>query len=86
MANPWAGEVALVMDGERHVLKLTLGALAELEDGLNTGGLVELVERLPAGKKPRTCGGLICALWRGLKTGFNQKEAWRCRLRTEEIC
>lgn len=49
MANPWAGEVALVMDGERHVLKLTLGALAELEDGLNTGGLVELVERFESG-------------------------------------
>ena len=49
MANPWAGEVALVMDGERHVLKLTLGALAELEDGLNAGGLVELVERFESG-------------------------------------
>lgn len=45
MANPWAGEVALVIDGERHVLKLTLGALAELEAGLGTGTLVELVER-----------------------------------------
>ena len=31
-ANPWAGEVALTLDGERRVLKLTLGALAELEE------------------------------------------------------
>lgn len=49
MANPWTGEVALVMDGQRHVLKLTLGALAELEDGLKAGGLVDLVERFEGG-------------------------------------
>ena len=29
MANPWEGEVAIRLDGERHVMKLTLGALAE---------------------------------------------------------
>ena len=33
MANPFAGEVALTLDGTRYVLKLTLGALAELEAG-----------------------------------------------------
>ncbi|MEM9909491.1 MAG: gene transfer agent family protein [Pseudomonadota bacterium] len=49
MANPFAGEVALVIDGERHVLKLTLGALAELEAGLDTGNLVQLVERFEDG-------------------------------------
>lgn len=49
MANPWAGEVALVLDGERHLAKLTLGALAELEDQLATGSLVELVERFETG-------------------------------------
>ena len=49
MANPWTGEVALVIDGERRVLKLTLGALAELEAGLETGTLIELVERFESG-------------------------------------
>lgn len=49
MANPWAGEVAIVMDGERHVMKLTLGALAELEAGLEEQSLVALVERFEAG-------------------------------------
>ena len=49
MANPWAGEVALIIDGERHVLKLTLGALAELEAGLETGTMIELVERFESG-------------------------------------
>jgi hypothetical protein len=45
MANPYAGEVALVIDGERRVARLTLGALAELEAGLGAGTLVDLVER-----------------------------------------
>jgi hypothetical protein len=49
MANPWAGEVALILDGERQVLKLTLGALAELEESLEAGSLVELVERFESG-------------------------------------
>ncbi len=45
MANPWAGEVALMLGRERRVLKLTLGALAELESTLESGGLVDLVAR-----------------------------------------
>lgn len=45
MANPWAGEVAIVLDGERHLAKLTLGALAELEEALETGSLLDLVQR-----------------------------------------
>ncbi len=49
MANPWTGEVALVIDGERRVLKLTLGALAELEQVLEVGSLVELVQRFEGG-------------------------------------
>lgn len=49
MANPWTGEVALVIDGQRHVLKLTLGALAELEAGLKAGTLVEMIERFEQG-------------------------------------
>ena len=49
MANPLAGEVAVVINGERHVCKLTLGALAELEAGLGEGSLVDLVARFEAG-------------------------------------
>lgn len=45
MANPMAGEVELILNGEPHICKLTLGALAELETRLATGTLVELVER-----------------------------------------
>ncbi|WP_417245927.1 gene transfer agent family protein [Celeribacter sp.] len=50
MANPFQGEVALTMNGARHVLKLTLGALAELEAGLETDTLVALVKRFEEGK------------------------------------
>lgn len=49
MSNPWRGEVTLVMDGERHRMRLTLGALAELEAGLDSGSLVDLVQRFEAG-------------------------------------
>ena len=50
------GEVALVIDGERHVLKLTLGALAELEAELETGTLVDLVARFERARFPAaTC-------------------------------
>jgi hypothetical protein len=45
MPNPWTGEVELILDGKPHVLKLTLGTLAELEEAMETGTLVELVER-----------------------------------------
>lgn len=45
MANPWRGDVTLVVDGTPHVLRLTLGALAELEEWLDEKSLVALVER-----------------------------------------
>lgn len=48
-SNPWAGEVALIIDGQRQEMKLTLGALAALETELDAGGLVALVERFETG-------------------------------------
>lgn len=73
MANPWAGEVALVVDGERHVLKLTLGALAELEAGLQSDSLVALVERFEGGGySARDVLALIVA---GLRGGGWQGQA-----------
>lgn len=50
MANPFAGEVAVTLDGVPHVAKLTLGALAELEAELGTGSLMELAERFETGR------------------------------------
>ena len=66
MANPWAGEVGLIVDGERLVCKLTLGALAELEGSLGTGTLVELVERFEGAQfSSRDVLALIVAGLRG---------------------
>lgn len=50
MMNPFAGEVAVWLDGKRHVARLTLGALAELEGALDEGGLLDLVQRFEGGR------------------------------------
>lgn len=66
MANPWAGEVRLVLDGVPHELRLTLGALAELESELEGETLLELIERFEVGKfSTRDVLGLIVAGLRG---------------------
>ncbi|MDX5356503.1 MAG: gene transfer agent family protein [Rhodobacterales bacterium] len=66
MANPWTGEVDLVIDGQAHVLKLTLGALAELEAGLGDASLVDLVTRFESGSySSRDVLALIVAGLRG---------------------
>lgn len=49
MANPWAGEVTITIDGIPRVGKLTLGALAELEDALGDDTLLALVQRFESG-------------------------------------
>lgn len=66
MANPWAGEVALTLDGEARNCKLTLGALAELEASLETGTLIGMVERFETGQfSTRDVLALIVAGLRG---------------------
>lgn len=66
MVNPWAGEVAITLDGKAHVAKLTLGALAELEATLEAGSLVDLVERFEGGRfTTRDVLALIVAGLRG---------------------
>jgi hypothetical protein len=78
--NPWAGEVALVIDGQRHVLKLTLGALAELEAGLGEDSLVALVTRFEGGSfSSRDVLALIIAGlrgggWQGVPADLTQAE------------
>ena len=66
MANPWTGEVALTVNGERHTAKLTLGALAELEALLGAGSLTEMVGRFEGdGLKSADVLALVCAGLRG---------------------
>ncbi|SIS49762.1 gene transfer agent family protein [Phaeovulum vinaykumarii] len=50
MANPWTGEVEVVVEGRAWRAKLTLGALAELEESLGAPSLVALVERFEEGR------------------------------------
>lgn len=70
MGNPFAGEVSLTLDGKRHKMKLTLGALAELEDALEEGGLIDLVRRFEGDRfSSRDVLALIVAGLRG--AGWN---------------
>jgi len=50
MANPHAGEVAVVIGGERRAMRLTLGALAEMEAAMEADSLVDLVARFEEGR------------------------------------
>lgn len=66
MENPFAGEVSVTLDGEPHIMKLTLGSLAELENALPEGSFVDLVERFEGGAySPRDVLALIVAGLRG---------------------
>jgi hypothetical protein len=65
--NPWAGEVPLVVDGERHAMRLTLGALAELEAGMEAEGLIDLVARFEDGRF--RARDVIAVLVAGLRGG-----------------
>ncbi len=49
MANPFRGEVELSVDGEPRVMRLTLGALAELEARLKAESLMEMIARFETG-------------------------------------
>lgn len=67
MVNPLAGEVALVINGERQVMKLTLGALAELEAALEAGSLIDLVARFESGRF--STGDVLALIVAGLRGG-----------------
>ncbi|MFY0596080.1 MAG: gene transfer agent family protein [Cognatishimia sp.] len=74
MVNPHAGEVALVVNGERCLAKLTLGALARLEERLETGSLMALVERFEGGTF--SASDVISLLYAGLAAcGWEGSEA-----------
>ncbi len=64
--NPHAGEVVLVLDGQPHRLRLTLGALAELEAALAEDSVLAMVERFEQGRfSSRDVLALIVAGLRG---------------------
>ncbi|MER2509778.1 gene transfer agent family protein [Amaricoccus sp.] len=62
MANPFRGEVELTIDGEQRVMRLTLGALAELEAKLKCESLIEMITRFETGGfRVRDLIGLLTA-------------------------
>jgi len=63
--NPYRGDVALVLDGEPRPMRLTLGALAELEAALGADSLLALVERFESGAF--SSADLIALLLAGLR-------------------
>lgn len=68
MANPWAGEVEIMLDGVAHRARLTLGALAELEAAIGeSGGMVTMVERFEAGRC--TARDILAVIVAGLRGG-----------------
>ena len=67
-ANRHRGEIEALIDGERRILCLTLGALAELETAFQADDLTALAERFATGPGREAfseCGEII-----GLKGGF----------------
>ncbi|MBP1850903.1 hypothetical protein J2Z17_002340 [Rhizobium halophytocola] len=68
-ANRRRGEVEGMIDGERRILCLTLGALAELETALGADSLGMLAARLSAGRL--RAGDLIAILGAGLRGAGN---------------
>jgi len=58
--------VALVVDGQSYSMRLTLGALAELEEELSEPSLMALVQRFETGGfSTRDVLALLCAGLRG---------------------
>lgn len=66
-ANPYRGEVSLIINGQTHGLRLTLGALAELEAGLEADSLIALVQRFETATF--SSRDIIALLMAGLKGG-----------------
>ena len=68
-ANRHRGEIEALFDGERRVLCLTLGALAELETAFAVDSLTGLAERFSSGRL--RAEDLIRILGAGLRGGGN---------------
>ncbi len=81
MGNPYAGEVEVTLDGVAHRAKLTLGALAELEETLGAESLIALAQRFETGAV--SSRDVLAVVVAGLRGG-----GWQGRaedLRTVEI-
>lgn len=73
MVNPMRGEVEVVLDGQPFAARLTLGALAELEDDLGAESLLAVAERFEAGRF--STRDVLAVLVAGLRGGGWQGRA-----------
>lgn len=72
MANRLRGEIEAVLDGRRWTLVLTLGALAELEQGFGVADMAALAERLGCGRL--SAADAIRVIGAGLRGAGHQVE------------
>ena len=83
MANSFRGEIEAEIGGERRMLCLTLGALAELESAFGAGDLVALAERFQNGRlAARDISTIIACGLRG--GGMKVSDAEVAAMRTPE--
>ncbi len=69
MVNRHRGEIEAELGGEKHVLCLTLGALAEIEHAYGGEDLIAIAERFESGRIKAT--DAICVIGAGLRgAGF----------------
>lgn len=68
-ANRHRGEIEALFDGERRILCLTLGALAELETAFEVDDLTALAERFASGRMKAT--DMIRVIGAGLRGAGN---------------
>lgn len=67
MVNPYRGEAELVVGGQVHVMRLTLGVLAELEAEMEADSLMDMVQRFETGGF--SARDLVLLLKAGLRGG-----------------
>ncbi|MFN3888978.1 MAG: gene transfer agent family protein [Beijerinckiaceae bacterium] len=75
MANRRRGDVEAIFDGQRYTLRMTLGALAELEDAFGATDLVALAARFEEGRlSARDLLRIIAAGMRGGGANVSENE------------
>lgn len=75
MPNRRRGEVGVCLDGRPHTLRLTLNALAELEDAFGVEGLSALAARLSRPLTSRDLARILGAALRGGGHAVSDEEA-----------
>jgi hypothetical protein len=80
-ANRQRGEIEAVIDGERRILCMTLGALAELETAFGVDNIADLAGRFAGGRiATRDVMAIIAAGLRGGGNVIDDGELADCRV------